>query len=436
MSRCFGQSRQAKQWSSDGRFRSDSPWPTVSTSLPLIATPDPALIERLPPNLPREAVCGLYVHVPFCAHKCHYCDFYSITRQSDDRMAAFVDRVLTEAARWPDAATLRLGTVFIGGGTPSLLPRVEMARLLTGLAEVLGLKAVREFTVEVNPATADLDDLQSMRDHGVNRVSFGAQSFDPRALRVLERDHDPADVPKAVELARRAGIERQSLDLIYAIPGQTIETWEASLAAALATEVEHLSCYGLTYEPNTPLAVRRRLGRVDAASDDHEVRLFRHVRERLPAAGLRAYEISNYARPGFESEHNLGYWRGHGYIGLGPSAASHVGGVRWRNAPHLGQWERAIDADAGAAIEVERLDPAARLRERLWLGLRMTEGVNLAVAADALGVEPAIALAQEVRELVAAGWLAEGAGRLTLTDRALPVADAVASRLLTADNVD
>ena len=404
----------------------------MTHALPLL-DPSPAPGASPLDGLPREPIRGLYVHVPFCAHKCHYCDFYSITRQSEKRMADFVERLLAEAELWADAAKFAVETVFIGGGTPSLLPRRDMVRLLSGLASVFDLSRVTEFTVEVNPATADLDDLKSMRDGGVDRVSFGAQSFDPNALRVLERHHDPRDVPEAVELARRAGIGRQSLDLIYAIPGQTLAEWDASLAAALATGVEHLSCYGLTYEPNTPLAVRRRLGRVEAASDDLEIQMFRHARARLRDAGLDAYEISNYAKPGGESRHNLGYWRGGNYAGLGPSAASHVGGVRWRNEPHLGRWERGVDEGQLAAIEVERLDPPERLLERLWLGLRKSEGVDVSAAAADLGATTWVGLSSELEALVADAWLQRADGRLTLSDRALPVADAVAAKILACE---
>ncbi|MEM6312835.1 MAG: radical SAM family heme chaperone HemW, partial [Planctomycetota bacterium] len=323
---------------------------------------------------PRPAVAaGLYVHVPFCFHKCHYCDFYSITRQTPARMSAFVDRVLHEADRYRG---LGVETIFFGGGTPSLLPIEAMRRLLVGLRDRLDLSAVREWTVEVNPATADAGYLRMMRDHGVDRVSLGAQSFDKRDLANLERHHDPDDVPRGVSLAKDAGFERWSIDLIYAVPGQTLESWATTLDAALQIGPRHLSCYGLTYEPNTPLGVRHRLGQIRAAEETLELSMLRHTRRTLTAAGLPPYEISNYAAPGHASLHNLHYWHGENYIGLGPSAASHVDGTRWRNAPHIGKWERRVDLERHAAIDAEHLTDAERNAERIWLALRTTAGLR------------------------------------------------------------
>ncbi|MEL7237863.1 MAG: radical SAM family heme chaperone HemW [Planctomycetota bacterium] len=293
------------------------------------------VLEQVDSVLRRDEIApavatSLYVHVPFCTHKCHYCDFYSITRQTDDRMMQFVRRTLRELDGWL-ASDVRVEptTIYFGGGTPSLLPLDAMTRLLDGIAERTDLSRVEEFTVEVNPATADARYLAAMRQRGVGRISIGAQSFDDRELAVLERHHDPADVGKAVRLARDAGIDRQSIDLIFAVPGQTLDDWQRTLDAGLAIGTEHLSCYGLTYEPNTPLTVRRRLGRVTAVEESVEVQMFRHTRDVCAAAGRPSYEISNYAEPGRESRHNLAYWAGDNYLGLGPSAASHVGGLRF-----------------------------------------------------------------------------------------------------------
>jgi len=214
-------------------------------------------------DLPAAAVEGLYVHIPFCFHKCHYCDFYSITRQDERRMGRFVDRILAEAEAWAGeavAARLRPRTVFFGGGTPSLLPMADMRRLLGGLRQTIDLSAVTEWTVEVNPATARRDYCRMLRENGVDRLSFGAQSFDPAELNVLERHHHPDDVARSVETARETGFRRINLDLIYAIPGQDLASWDRSLSAALDMGTTHLSCYGLTYEPNTPIAIRKHLG--------------------------------------------------------------------------------------------------------------------------------------------------------------------------------
>src|SRR5437868_5782249 len=205
-------------------------------------------------QLPPVGVTGLYVHVPFCFHKCHYCDFYSITRQTPERMDRFVDLILSEADQWASSSVnIRPQTVFFGGGTPSLLPLVPMRRMIQGLRRRFDFSRLNEWTVEVNPATASLEYCRMLREEGVDRLSFGAQSFNLAELKILERHHDPDDVPKSVEIATNAGFSRMNLDLIYAIPGQDLASWAESLEAVIALNIPHVSCYGLTYESNTPM---------------------------------------------------------------------------------------------------------------------------------------------------------------------------------------
>jgi oxygen-independent coproporphyrinogen-3 oxidase len=388
-------------------------------------------------DLPAAAVEGLYVHVPFCFHKCHYCDFYSITRQTDGRMAKFVDRILLEAARWADhdrQPTVRPRTVFFGGGTPSLLPPVQMKRLLEGLKQQFSWHNVEEFTVEVNPSTATLEYCQMLREAGVDRLSFGAQSFDPAELKVLERHHRPDDVARSVKIARSAGFGRINLDLIYAIPGQDLSSWERSLSLAIEIGTTHLSCYGLTYEPNTPMAVRKRLGQLrQVVEEEAEVEMFRHTRRRLSDAGLNAYEISNYAAPGEECRHNLVYWTGGNYIGLGPSAASHVEGWRWRNRPHLGEWEDAVDEGHIPAIDVEHLTPIRRACELAMLMLRLSRGIDLADFSARTGFDARNLFAPRLEQLARARVIDITDDAIRLSDSGLAVADAVAAEFL-ADN--
>src|SRR4051812_32539572 len=247
-----------------------------------------------PSQLPAGEVVGLYVHIPFCFHKCHYCDFYSITRQSEDRMVRFVDRMLREAGQWAAGGRVRPRTIFFGGGTPTLLPVREMVRLIAGLRERFDLSAVNEFTVEANPATVTGEYCAALRECGVDRLSFGAQSFNPADLKMLERHHDPEDVPRSLDLARVAGFKRLNVDLIYAVPGQDLESWAATLEAGIALGTRHMSCYGLTYELNTPMAVKKRLGHFVGAEDALELRMLHYTRGRLAGVGLPAYEVSNY----------------------------------------------------------------------------------------------------------------------------------------------
>ena len=410
--------------------------------------PRAAQVEPLRPALlPAAAVHGLYVHVPFCFHKCHYCDFYSITRQSEERMRRFVDRLLSEANAWGDDAAdraagarsgpaplLRPRTVFFGGGTPSLLPLGQMKRLVEGLRQRIPWQDVEEFTVEVNPATATLEYCRMLREAGVDRLSFGAQSFDPAELKVLERHHEPGDVARSVGVARAAGFERINLDLIYAVPGQDLASWDRSLSAALAMGTTHLSCYGLTYEPNTPIAVRKRLGQLHSVvDDDAELEMFRHTRRRLEAAGLAAYEISNYASPGQECRHNLLYWTGGNYVGLGPSAASHVEGWRWRNRPHLGEWEQAVDGGSLPATDVERLTPRRRAGELAMLTLRLARGIDLPALSARTGFDAAALFSDREAHLLRLGLVERVGDNVRLTEAGLAVADAVAAEFL-ADN--
>jgi len=384
-----------------------------------------------PYGLPPAEAPGLYVHVPFCFHKCHYCDFYSITRQTPERMANYVDLILREADQWLSSpVAIRPKTLFFGGGTPSLLPLPEMRRLIAGLRSRFDFSGVNEWTVEVNPATAALDYCQMLRESGVDRLSFGAQSFDRNQLKLLERHHDPDDVPRSVEIARNAGFSRINLDLIYAIPGQDLSSWDQSLHAAIALNTPHLSAYGLTYEPNTAIAVRRRLGHFVATEDSLELDMMRHARRRLADAGLAAYEISNYARPGEPCRHNLLYWTGGNYIGLGPSAASHVEGRRWKNRPHLGEWERAVSAGQLPLAEFEHLSDEQRRGEWVMLRLRLAEGVAFADYTARWGRDAREVYADELQRLSAPGLLEVTQERFVLSEAGLAVADAVAAEFL------
>jgi oxygen-independent coproporphyrinogen-3 oxidase len=386
-----------------------------------------------PAELAAVHVSGLYVHLPFCFHKCHYCDFYSITRQGPERMGRFVDRVLAEAELWArgNGPQIKPRTVFFGGGTPSLLPLAEMDRLLAGLRKRFDMSEIAEWTVEVNPATASFEYLKMLRLHRVDRISMGAQSFDRSELSMLERHHEPDDVPRSIEMAREAGFQRLNIDLIYAIPGQTLESWSASLERAIALGLTHYSCYGLTYEPNTPLAVKKRLGTLKAAEEDLELSMLRHARKRLTEIGRPPYEISNYAAAGQECRHNLLYWTGGDYVGLGPSAASHIQGTRFKNRPHLGEWEQSIDRGELPAAEVEHLTPLQRAGERVMLGLRLSEGLKFDDYAAQTGFDARSLFEDQLRRLKKFGLLQVNDSGFLLTDAGLAVADTIAAQFLT-----
>lgn len=371
------------------------------------------------------AFAGLYVHVPFCFHKCHYCDFYSIV-DDRDRQGAFVRRLSDELAWWCDREELRPATIFVGGGTPTLLSAEGWHRLLGALGDHGVLQNVAEFTVEANPETLTPALLKVLTGGGVNRMSIGAQSFDPVLLKALERWHDPASVARAVALARDAELTNINLDLIIAIPGQSEGQLHHDLDAAVALRPRHLSCYSLTFEPGTPLEQRRRLGRIDPADEETQRRFYEQVMARLAAEGFEHYEISNWSRPGRRCEHNLLYWRNGPWLGLGPSAASHRAGRRWKNAPHLGRYLASVGP--APVSEEETLTPDGRIGEQFMLGLRLTEGVEWSWVQR--HAPPADRRRGEIDRLLALGMLQRSATHLRLSDEGRLLADSVLAALL------
>ena len=383
-----------------------------------------------PAQLSRATVEGLYIHVPFCFHKCHYCDFYSITRQTTERMEKYVKLTLREAEIWGEYGEIRPRTVFFGGGTPSLLPMRLMERLIGGLKERFELWGVHEWTIEANPATVTPEYCRMLREVGVDRLSFGAQSFEPVELKTLERHHDPQDVGRSVEIARQAGFTRLNVDLIYAIPGQDLSSWARSLERAMALKTPHVSCYGLTYESNTPIAVRRRLGLLQQVEESLELEMMRHARMRLAQVGIEAYEISNYAAAGEECRHNLVYWTGGNYIGLGPSAASHIEGWRWKNRPHLGEWEIAVERGELPAIELETLSRKQRAGELAMLLLRLARGLRYDEYAARTGLDARAVYRDQIDRITGAGLVETDERGFWLSERGLAVADAVAAEFL------
>ncbi|MGA9761458.1 MAG: radical SAM family heme chaperone HemW [Gaiellaceae bacterium] len=315
----------------------------------------------------------LYVHIPFCASRCDYCDFVSLTGQSD-RHARYIQALLAELELERDKLAPALETVYLGGGTPSVLEPEALRRLLEGLP------GAGELTVEANPETVTPGLAGLLAEAGVNRVSLGAQSFQPRLLELLGRRAGPDEVRRAVAILREAGVDNISLDLLYGIPGQSGADLDADLDAALALAPEHLSCYELEAKPGT------RFTRAHGAELEEQAELLEdhleRVVERLPASGYRWYETANFARidsdRDLRSEHNLGYWRGHDYLGIGIGAVSTAGDMRWRNAPSLPRYLSALEAEKRPPRETEALDGATKLRERLMLGLRLDEPLALA----------------------------------------------------------
>ncbi len=371
---------------------------------------------------------GIYCHVPFCFHKCHYCDFYSLVDRRD-RQPAFVQRLTDELGVAGRHLTRPLSTVFFGGGTPTLLATTHWRTLMDALGDNLLLAPDCEFTVEANPETVRTDLLEVLVDGGVNRLSIGAQSFRPESLKALERWHDPANVQRSVELARQAGIHNINIDLIFAIPGQSLDDWLADLDTALSLDPMHLSCYGLTYEPTTPMAAKVQSGLVKPIENEIEAQMYEATTDRLEAAGFEHYEISNWARPGYRCQHNLMYWENKNWWPFGPSAAGHIQGTRWRNAPRLDDY---LTVKPWPPIcDVERLDVDGRIGEELMLRLRLIDGIALDRLDELLtsglrGAERTAAIQRHID----GGLLQRDCGRLQLTRPGLLLADVVLADLV------
>jgi putative oxygen-independent coproporphyrinogen III oxidase len=362
---------------------------------------------------------GVYVHIPFCASRCDYCDFATWTDRAhlvDDYVAACIRDI--EHRALPDASS-----VFFGGGTPSLLD----AHSLTAILDAIPRAADAEVTVECNPDSVDLAKLRVYAARGVNRVSFGVQSMRPHVLAELGRTHDPDNVGRGVAWARDAGIDRLNLDLIYGTPGETVADWEATLHATLALEPEHVSAYALTVEPGTPLGMAVVAGTRAAPDDDDQALKYELADDVLSAAGLAWYEISNWARAGEECRHNLLYWHGHDYAAIGCAAHGHERGRRWWNVRTPERYIAAIAAGASAEAGDETLDPDARAAECLVLALRTSRGIKLPIA----GADPS-GMATCIDDLTDLGLLARSADRVVLTRRGRLLGNEVAARLLGA----
>ncbi len=359
--------------------------------------------------------CGLYIHVPFCATRCGYCSFYSVT---DGDRPAYLQALLLELERELPPGE-RVDSIFVGGGTPSWLPPAELERLLAALA--LRLLPGGEFTLECNPEDLDAALLARLGAGGVTRLILGIQALDDAVLAHAGRRHDAAGARRALELASVSDLDL-SADLIIGLPGQSAESYRAGLAEVLAHEPGHLSIYSLELEADAPM--RQALIETPALDPGDGFRADRYLEthEILAQAGLRAYEVSNWSRPGQECRHNLAIWRGGEFLGLGPAAHSRHGGRRWSNRADLGDWCNGILSGEAPPREEERPDAAALTLERLLLGLRLREG--LSIGDPSLNAQAAFAADCE-----SAGWAREEAGRWRLTPGGWLRLDGILARL-------
>lgn len=356
----------------------------------------------------------LYVHIPFCHHICPYCAFY---KHTPGRLAnrAFVDAILTEAEIRAGDFDFELETIYFGGGTPSLLSKSHLDRLCTGLARVFKTDAVREWSIEANPATFDLEKARLMRELGINRASLGVQSFQKETLDILGRDHSSDDAISAYEDLRAAGFANIGIDQMFSIPGQTAAMWGKDLEQVCDLKPEHISCYNLTYEEDTEFLQRHERGELDD-DDGRNADFFYQAIDHLEAAGFEHYEISNYARSGFKSQHNQAYWTGSDYLGLGPGAVSTIAGKRWKTIPDTAAYIAAADT----RTELENLSGEDLRMEAIALQLRTAKGLQT-------GLLPR---PNPVESLIQQGLIEEKDDRIFLTREGKALADPVTAMLV------
>jgi oxygen-independent coproporphyrinogen-3 oxidase len=387
-----------------------------------------------------QPVRSLYVHVPFCAQKCSYCAFYS-EASSGELVNRYVRALLREFELI--AADLKPETIFFGGGTPSLL-NLKQWGLIFEQMERLGLLGASEWTIECNPATVSLDKAQLFRRHGVNRVSMGVQSLNEALLNKLGRIHSREMVYKSFDILRQAGFDNLNLDLMFAIPGQSLEVWRETLDEALAFNSEHLSTYEVIYEDDTPLFAQLKAGEI-AEDEDLACAMHEELVEKAIAAGLQQYEVANFARarspgstddkalkdaPTYSCRHNLNYWRGGSFYGLGPSATSYVRGVRTKNWSNTTLYCDQLEKGKRAVESSEQLSPLSRAGETAAFGLRMTEGIEFEAFRQITGKDLRKEWAADMKALEQRGWAQILPKRFHLTSEGLRFADSAAELFL------
>ncbi|HEX8236531.1 MAG TPA: radical SAM family heme chaperone HemW [Abditibacteriaceae bacterium] len=384
---------------------------------------------------------GLYVHIPFCARLCPYCDFAVSANAKDDFVADYLAALRLELQNTLRDSRSRerlsreprpLTSIFFGGGTPTYLAPAVLNELLQLIRDEHPVAPDAEISFEANPENLCRSDysLSQMRAAGWNRVSLGAQSFDDNALQRIGRRHTSTQVETAFANARAAGFDNISLDLMFALPGQSRESWRETLQQAIILAPEHLSCYALTIEGNTLFARHVARGQLIPVEDDLQAELMQDAFDLTRAAGLERYEVSNYAHPGFECRHNMNYWRGGDYLAVGCGAHGHRQGHRWWNERSAKKYVQLMQQRGSARDDEEKLSSPQRLSELVMLGLRLRDGFNLDAISQQLEVDARQMLNGELVDLTRNGVLLDSHGTITLAPAAVPLADAVALRLL------
>ena len=381
---------------------------------------------------------SLYIHIPYCISKCPYCDFNSHV-VAEIPEAKYTDALLRELehyGNWDEWRGRTVQSIFFGGGTPSTFKPASIGKLLAWVAATFPIDVECEITMEANPGTVDSEYFAGYRDAGVNRISVGVQSFQPRLLKFLGRIHSADEARRALEIVKQSGFDNFNLDLIFANPGQTIAELEADLDAALKIQPPHLSAYNLTFEEGTPFHHEYRNGRMRSLGEDEEIAMAELIETKLGEAGLRRYEISNYARPDCRSRHNVNYWRYGDYLGIGAGAHSYtsahggeLSGQRWSNEKNPARYMTLVNETRRAVVEREELDFTKAAGEFMFLGLRMTEGISIEAFSSRFGKPPAEFYSQ-IGNWLEGNLLVEEEGYLRFTQKGMLLANSIFVELI------
>jgi oxygen-independent coproporphyrinogen III oxidase len=360
---------------------------------------------------------GLYVHIPFCLQKCLYCDFpsYPLRHMAD----AYVAGLTREAAQYHGIGDIIVSSVFVGGGTPTCLTSEELERLLAMLHRSFSIELSAEFTVEANPGTVTAEKLHVLKEHGVNRLSFGVQAFQPALLQRLGRLHTREDIYASFALARKQGFANINLDLMSGLPGQTLKQWRDTLAEAIGLNPEHIAAYSLKVEEGTPFYQLHQQGRLQLPDEDTDVAMIQTTKEMLVKAGYQHYEISNYAKPGYQSRHNLRYWHNESYIGVGAAAYSYWQGIRRGNVPDVERYITAVNNGDSTVAERESLDTEQAMLETMMLGLRLIKGVDRSMFTKNFGKDPLLIYKDAIERMVRLDLLEIADRYIRLTEKGL-----------------
>ena len=366
-----------------------------------------------------------YVHIPFCTQICYYCDFSKVFIKNQP-VDAYLEHFIQETRSYEIG---KLRTLYIGGGTPTALSAQQLAYLLTELHKVMDLSEVEEFTIEANPGDLDPDKIAVLKNSQVNRVSLGVQTFDNKMLKKIGRSHQEQDIYGNIRHLKQAGFDNISIDLIYALPGQTMDQVKENVAKAIDLDIPHMSLYSLILENHTVFMNRMRRGKLPLPKEELEAEMFEYIIEELEKAGFEHYEISNFSKPGFESRHNLVYWDNAEYYGLGAGASGYVDGIRYKNHGPIRHYLEAVEADK-ARITEEHLTLEEKMEEELFLGLRKKTGVSKARFEEKFGVSFDQRYGQVVASLTEQGLLVPDDKQVRMTKRGLFLGDTVAEKFI------